>query len=264
MDTHEEWIASLTGQRRTRRSSVRQQSKRYHAKHAFTTVEYLRRAWTNLSSQSLTNVVQAIGTAIVAFYAINTSAATQQQANVADADLRPWLQISDVKIRPSVPMAASLMFHAPAVLGGMLTGPSLLYDISIKNLGHSIAQGIGMTNELFYHSFDSGQWHDLVINEETETCKSSRSRMPPYGDGINLFPGESHDFLGNVGSVERPANGAAALLICVDYDTPSGHQYQTRAWFGLYENREIVLPNDADADASILTLIREPSGDVYI
>jgi len=66
--------------------------------------------------------------------------------------------------------------------------------------------------------------------------------------------------MGAVSPIQAPENSAAALIICVSYKGVP-QRSQTQAWFGLYEDKSILIKIGTDMNASRLKLIRDETGD---
>lgn len=202
--------------------------------------------------------------------------AAESAAQTAVASIRPWIKITSVDLRPGILDTKTLMFHWPASglaefpqFAGKQLPPMLQIKVSMTNLGHSPAKDVEVQAELFFHRFDSGEWHKDVTNEQSRFCASVSKRVPSSAAKIG-FPLDPLETSMGLSGIVKDAditneNGvrysSAALLFCVNYRGSEDIPYQTQAWFGLYENNQIAIPIGVDVDSDRLRLIREENGD---
>lgn len=186
--------------------------------------------------------------------------AAQRSADAAYTELRPWVKITDLKLRDGGGPIKTLMFHQ--FPGGPLIPPFLQVNVSVVNVGHTVAQDAEVFPELFTGVFDSSHWYDIVTKEEHRFCDSIADRREHTGASAVVFPSDSKDWnVGAGGTLNVPAdNFAAAFIVCVNYRGIPGSKFQTQAWYGLYEDRSVRIGN-TDMDASHLQLIRNEAGD---
>jgi hypothetical protein len=213
--------------------------------------------------------VEIAGLLILAIYAIFTGLmyfankeaadAAKSAADTAAANIRPWLKIKSITLRPGIGPIKTLMFHWP--LTGAKTNPSIQIKVSIENLGHSVAQDIEVEQRLFFGKFTTTGWHDLVTNEEERACRTSKTRPRTSAVSAVVFPSETLDWYGAPAAPIPEDGSAAAVIVCVNYRGAPGTRYQTQAWSGLYEKNYVIIPEGVDAEASLLRLIRDQSGD---
>lgn len=195
--------------------------------------------------------------------------AAKNAADSASASIRPWIKITDVGFRQGIGSIKTLMFHWPVdtprlpgvPFPGTTTKPNLQDKIIIVNIGHSVAEDLQVFQDLYASKFDPVSWHSDVLREEKRFSAWALHSNPKDASMI-LFPSDSWEQDGTITTADVLGEGyAMALLVCVNYRDTSTATHQTQSWFGLYENSRILIDPKMDADASVLRLIREPSGD---
>lgn len=195
--------------------------------------------------------------------------AADKSANTAIASLRPWIKIQGIELRKGVGPIKTLMFHWP--LTGATVPPNLQINVSMLNIGHSVAQELEVNPEFFFGRFQSDKWYDIVTREQERFCKSIIDNAPTGAARI-AFPsdpiGQPMGIVGIVHDADTmhvPGNpnsyAAASIIICINYRGDGGVHYQAQARSSLYEDNQALINIGLDADVSRLRLIREPNGD---
>lgn len=195
--------------------------------------------------------------------------AAKSAADIASAGLRPWIKIKSVELRKGIGPIKTLAFHWFPT--GAAMPPVIQVRASVVNVGHSVAQDVEIIPELFFGRFVSDKWHDVVSREEERFCRSAANQVSSSAASI-IFPSESSESNMGVGGIVHDTDtmrtpgsplthSAASLILCVNYRGAPTTQYQTEAWFGLYEDNLVLIAIGVDGDASHLRLIRDENGD---
>ena len=191
--------------------------------------------------------------------------AAMDSADAALAELRPWIKIQNAELRGGIRPIKTLMFHSP--LTGDAVRPTLQFKVSVVNVGHSVAQDVEVWPEFFFGKFISDKWHDAVTQEQKRFCQSVANRTPS-GAARLVFPSESSEQNLSVDEIvsdtyigSSMAQNAASLIVCVNYRGTPRTQFQTQAWFGLYEDNSTLIQIGTDVDSNRLKLIRDENGD---
>lgn len=200
--------------------------------------------------------VYTVFTGVMSFANLKSADAAKSAAETAAASTRPWMKITSIDLVEGKGPIKTLMFHWPG--SAKRTPPFLQYSVSLQNVGHTIAQDIRVIPYLYFGIL-SESWHDDVSKKESAFCGANAKASP--GTGAIVFPSESLKLRGGTSALEAAYSGPAALIICVNYRGAPGTYYQTSAWAGMYEFRNIVILKGVDASASDLKLYRDQSGD---
>jgi hypothetical protein len=139
-----------------------------------------------------------------------------------------------------------------------IPGLSLFYNVTATNVGHSVAEAVVTSDDLYFAPFEQNKWFDMVMNEERGWCKRATD---PKAPSIMLFPSRKYTWNSSITVRAPDAGSSAALIICLDYSDASNVHYQTQAWAQLQEGNAFIIPSSTASNAPVLKLIREPLGD---
>jgi len=205
------------------------------------------------------------------------------QADAAEEQNRPWIKIMEIKLRGDKPPILALSFQRspkpdePFPKTGEIIQATLQVEVSLKNVGHSVAQAVFVNSELFFSSWRNG-WGDAVIQEQKRFCDEALNKEPsPFASRSAVFPDDPVKwYLGAVSAV-RPDNityvadipntsyVVGVLITCVNYQfsVAAPKIYQTRTMYELFraENRSRLFEVGADLSADEILTIRDEHAD---
>ena len=208
--------------------------------------------------------VETIGVSVGIILVSLTCGTLQQvkrQADIAEADNRPWLKITAVKLDPP-PTLPVLHF----VTRGGIPGMNLAVEFIVKNIGKGVAQDVFITPNVIFT-----RWNETDASKRTRdqqfACEQWRTeKFPGPFTWSAVFPGDQVKFrVGILGRYREDIASkvpdhigkfvVAALFGCVTYQYPRG--YQTRAIFDIMGDRDRLLEVGKDLDEPHVHLLRD-------
>lgn len=200
------------------------------------------------------------------------------QVFIMEEQNRPWLKVTNVSLRQSVPPILTLSFqHYKVKSGEEVTQATLQIEFMLRNIGHSVAQSVMVESELFFTTASSTtQFTDAVKTEQTRFCDASLSGAPDMSARSAVFPdGPSIWDLGVSGTItgdrviRDPSDPATAyisgvLIGCVNYrfgPIADGDRPQTRVLYHIYDERSRFLQIGKDLTSNRLMIVRDEYGD---
>jgi hypothetical protein len=177
---------------------------------------------------------QARRSADAAKYAAETTA---KQLELSE---RPWIKIIDVKTTGDNPIIPALSFQQIGPYKDVSQQATFQLIISLKNIGHSVAD-VAASFELFFPVWDSSGYSNVVSSEQKRFCDSPAGKVPQFYPKFVVFPDESFDWHGAAAGLihsgvtnHLPGQGDTGyilpvMIVCVNYRLrPLNNSYQTR------------------------------------
>jgi hypothetical protein len=206
-----------------------------------------------------TSIVQAAATVGLVVYAAWSASISgsqvKQEAQIADAQIRPWIEITDVSV-------AGPMTFGDA--NGLIVPTNIPLRITLKNKGHSAAQDIKpFAIPVFYYS---GAANALPSSsDERKRCDGFMKAGDIQFLNKTLFADESF------APLETAATGAvinlptsAAIVICVIYRGASGTKYMRESYGSLSLSGKATMTPKADQSAKGVVFTRAVDGDLLL
>lgn len=208
--------------------------------------------------------------------------AAKESADTAQKQLelseRPWIKIVDVKTHGDNPIIPALSFQKIGPYKDVSQQATFQLIISLKNIGHSVAD-IAVSYELFFPVWDSGGYWNVISSEQKRFCDSPAGKVPQFYPKFVVFPGEPFDWHGAATGLINPSvmnhlpgQGETGyilpvIIVCTNYRLrPLEKSYQTRTIYEAFhvEDRTRFFKIGEGVPAKRILVIRnELADDAY-
>jgi len=220
------------------------------------------------------DVVLCIVALVAAWFAYGQLRVMKGQLDQMRADQRPWIKIIDVKTSAGdrLPILDLSFQHPGKHHEG--TQATLQLEISMKNVGHSVATDTTADFELYAPLWKNGYALD-IIQEERRFCEESLTKKAvTLTPKVILFPDESYTWAGgavtritpeNINQIGGQPAVLAVLIGCVNYNLASNPKMINQSGF-VYEvihtkDRSRFFEVNRDVPGKNLKFLRNQQGD---